>query len=347
MAIVSCDLLTPNFVSLITSGFFGGPTFTAGGKYGFVFQAPKTGTIDRVLWGTGTASGSPTVEVRLETVSTGSPSGTLLGTNTSVTTGVVASNTSYESTLTSGASVTKGDYLSLVFAYASGTSIQIGESSQTSWSQLNLSQTSTGGSYSLRSGRIPYAALRYSDGTYVGINAGGVAFGVGNQSGFYTSGEKGLRFRLPYTARITGFWNSNDPDSDQTVNLYADATAPGGSAILSTSIGSANFIQKNPVISIFRFASTATLSANTWYRLVTSINSSPGVRYNFTTVTTASHASAIAADWMFTESSGSSWVNTDTTLPHAGPVLDGFDDGAGGGGGGLILPRPMNGGYSA
>tara|TARA_R110000868_G_scaffold81058_2_gene229768 strand:+ start:60 stop:1118 length:1059 start_codon:yes stop_codon:yes gene_type:complete len=343
MAIASSDRIALNYFNLITTGTVSSTALTANGKVGFIFQAPKTGTIDRILWQSGTASGSPTVDVRLETVSTGSPSGTLFGTNTNVVTGTVASNTAYESTLTAGASVTQGDFLALVWAYASGTSIQIALASATPsaggvmGSQLNLPQISTAGTYSLISGRIAYAAIRYSDGAYCPIAAGGVAYGVGSTTNAYTSGEKGIRFRLPYTARVAGFWTTYDPDVDHTVNLYADATAPGGTAILSQAVATNRFIQKNAVASVFSFASKTTLAANTWYRLVASSSGSPGIRYGINTIPSASYAAAVATDHHQTESSGGSWSDTTTILPQMGVIIDGLDDGAGGGGGGFRL----------
>lgn len=343
MAIVSCDRMLAEFLATTTTGAVASAALVASGRIGFIFQAPKTGTIDRVLWRSGTASGSPTVDVRLETVGTGSPSGTLFGTNTNIVTGAVASNTDYESTLTAGASVTQGDFLSLVWAYNSGTSIQIALASLVTSMQLNLPQISTAGTYSLIAGRLPYAALRYSDGTYCPIAAGGVAYGIGSTISAYTSGERGLRFRLPYTARVSGFWASFDPDVDFTVNLYDDATAPGGTAIRSLAIATNRFIQKNAVVSQFNFSSSVTLAADTWYRLVGAPSGSPGIRYNINTIPSASYAAAVATDHHETVSSGGSWVNTDTVLPQIGVVIDGLDNGVGGGGG-LILPRAMNGG---
>lgn len=346
MTIVACDRMLANYLATTTTGAVASAAIVASGRIGFVFQAPKTGTIDRGLWRSGAAVGSPTIDFRLETVGTGSPSGTLFGTNTNVVTGTIASNTDYESTLTAGATVTQGDFLSMVWAYNSGTSIQIALASLVNSMQLNLPQISTAGTYSLISGRLPYAALRYSDGTYCPIAAGGVAYGIGSTIIAYTSGERGVRFRLPYTARVSGFWASFDPDVDFTVNLYADSTAPGGTAIRSLAVATNRFIQKNAVVSQFNFSSSVTLAADTWYRLVGVPSGSPGIRYNINTIPSASYAAAVATDHHETVSSGSSWVNTDTVLPQIGVVIDGLDNGVGGGGG-LILPRAMNGGYSA
>jgi hypothetical protein len=349
MAIVTCDRILINYLAIVTGGAVSSAALVASGKIGFVFQAPKTGTIDRILWRSGTAAGSPTVDVRLETVGTGSPSGTLFGVDTNIVTGTVASNTEYESTLTAGATVTQGDFLSLVWAYNSGTSIQIALASLVAPMQLNLPQISTAGTYSVISGRLPYAALGYSDANYPPIAPGGVAYGVLSTIAPYTSGEKGVRFRLPYAVRISGFWSSSDPDVDVTYSLYADATAPGGTAIRSLTVETNRFIQKNAVVSQYNFSSAVTLAANTWYRLVGAPSGSPGTRFNVNTIPSASYAAAVATDHMLTESSGGAWIDTATILPQIGVIIDGLDDGAGGGGGGggLILPRSMNGGYSA
>ena len=335
-----------NYLSTTTTGAVASAALVALGKIGFVFQATKTGTIDRVLWRSGTAVGSPTVDVRLETVGTGSPSGTLFGTNTNVVTGTVASNTDYESTLTAGASVSQGDYLSLVWAHNSGTSIQIALATLVTSMQLNLPQISTAGLYSLIAGRLPYAALRYSDGSYVPIAAGGVAYGIGSTIAQYSTGEKGLRVRFPTPLSICGVWATFDPDVDFTIKLYADATAPGGTAIRSSSVVTNRFIQKNAVVSQYLFSSSVTLAANTWYRFVGVPSGSPGIRYNVNTIPSAAYATAVTTDHHETASSGLSWIDTDTVLPLIGVIVDGLDDGAGSGGG-LILPRAMNGGYAA
>ena len=335
-----------NYLATTTTGAVSSAALVASGRIGFNFQPPKTGTIDRILWQSGTAVGSPTVDVRLETVGTGSPSGTLFGPNTNIVTGTVASNTAYESTLTAGASVTPDNFLSLVWAYNSGTSIQIALGSLVNSMQLNLPQISTAGVYSIISGRLPYAALGYSDGTYWPIAPGGVAYGIGSTTSQYTSGEKGVRFRFPNPVRASGFWTTHDPDVDIGYNLYADATSPGGTAIRSLTVATNRFIQKNAVVSQYNFPSSVTFAANTWYRLVGSPSGSPGTRFNINTIPSASYASAVATDHHLTESSGVSWADTTTILPQIGIVIDGLDDGAGSGGG-LILPRAMNGGYSA
>ncbi len=348
MAIVDVNPIAIGKVPLVSVG---GIASTAGlvaaGKVGFIFRAPKTDSIDRVVWYSGTATGSPTVDVRLETVSGASPSGTLLGTNTNIVTGTVASNTEYESTLTSAASVTKGQLVGLALAYNSGTSIAIGVDQ--SWGQVssahNYPQINTAGTWSIIGSRNMRALFRYSDGTYFSPSIEGVSYGTSSLTSLFTSGEKGIRFRLPYSARISGFWMNYDIRNDITVNLYADATAPGGTALLTKQITSASLIQASGV-NQHVFDSSLTLSANTWYRLAAAFTGATGTRFTLVSYGSSDRRNAIVKDQHYTESSGGSWVDTTTQCPCLGVVLDGLDDGAGGGGGGLILPRAMNGGYS-
>ena len=342
MAIVDVNPIAIAKVPLVSVG---GITSTVGlvaaGKVGFIFRAPKTGSIDRLVWYAGTATGSPTVDVRLETVSGASPSGTLFGTNTNIVTGTVASNTEYESTLTSAASVTRGQLVGLALAYASGTSIGIGVDS--SWSQVysshNYPQINTAGTWSIVGSRNMRALLRYSDATYFSPNIEGVSYGTSSLSSFFTSGERGIRFRLPYAARIAGFWMNFDVRNDITVNLYADATAPGGTALLAKQITSASLVQAGGANQHF-FDASLTLSANTWYRLVTAFTGATGTRFSLVSYGSSDRRNAIVKDQYYTESSGGSWVDTTTQCPPIGVVLDGLDDGASGGGGGGIFFRP-------
>lgn len=348
MAIVDINPIAVGKVPLVSvSGISASTALVANGKVGFVFRAPKAGNIDRVVWYSGTATGSPTVDVRLETVTGASPSGTLFGTNTNVITGTIASSTEYESTLTSSASVTRGQLIGLSLNYNSGTSIGVGL--DLVWGQIysahNYPQINTAGTWSIIAGRNFRALFRYSDGTYWSPNIEGVSYGTSAQTSFFTTGEKGIRFKLPYAARVSGFWQSFDVRNNITANLYADATAPGGTALLTKQITSASLIQTGGV-NQHLFDSSLTLSADTWYRLVVAFTGTTGTRFSLVSYGTSDRRDAIVKDTYYTESSGSSWVDTVTQCPPLGIVIDGLDN-AVGGGGGLILPRSMNGGYSA
>jgi hypothetical protein len=72
-------------------------TFDAAGEYGaMILQAQEDMTISHVGFRTAGATGSPTADVRIETLaSTGFPSGTLWATNTNIVTGTLSANTVY------------------------------------------------------------------------------------------------------------------------------------------------------------------------------------------------------------------------------------------------------------
>jgi hypothetical protein len=333
MTIVTCNRMLVNYLATTTPGTISSAALGPLSKIAFNFQPPKEGIINGINWQTGTVVGSPTIDIRLETVGSGGPSGTLFGANTNVITGTLTSNTSVESTLTSGATVTPDNFLWLVWAHNSGTSVQIALASLVSQMQVNYPLISTGGLYSRIAGRLPYAALRYSDGTYWPIAPGGVAYGVGSTTIQYSTGEEGLRFRLLHTARIPGFWSTHDPDVNITYSLYADSTAPNGTPIRRLTVSSNQFFERSAVVSQYNFSSPVVLEKDTWYRLVGAPSGPPGTRFNITTVPVAAYATAIATDHMLTRSSGTSWINTPTILPQIGVVIDGLDDGTGGAGG--------------
>ena len=339
MAIVDTIPIAIGKVPLASVGGVTSSTaLTANGRVGFIFRAPRTGNIDRVVWYSGTATGSPTVDVRLETVTNASPSGTLLGANTNIVTGTLASNTEYESTLTSSAAVTRGQIVGLSINYASGTSIGIGLDQN--WPQVysatNYPQINTAGAWSIIGSRNMRALLRYDDGTYVSPSIEGCSYGTSTFTSFFTSGEKGIRFRLPYVARVSGFWMNFDVRNNITATIYADSTAPGGTSLLTKQITSASLIQASG-LNQHPFDSSLTLSADTWYRLAIAFTGATGTRFNLVSFGSSGRRDAIVKDCYYTESSGSSWVDTTTQCPQLGVVVDGLDSGGGGGG-----FRPVN-----
>jgi hypothetical protein len=323
-----------------TSGITSSTALTAGGKVGFVFQAPKSGVIDRIVWYSGTATGSPTLDLRVETVSGSAPSGTLWATNTNAITGTLASTTEYETTLTAGASVSKSDLLGISWNYNSGTSIGIGlnPAVKTLSSLLNVPQINTAGSWATIAGRATRCLLRYQDGTYASPAVDSVAYGTVVITGFFTTGEKGIRFQLPYKSRLTGVWMQSDVRSDITLKLYDISTSPGGSALISKLIPS---IASGTTLNEFYFGNTHILDAGTPYRLVAEFSAGSGTRYNLATFGSSDRRDAIVSNQYYTESSGSAWVDTVTQFPTMGLIIDQLDDGATGSGTFNPLQHPL------
>lgn len=317
-------------------GGFGTTTasMTASGhKLGVVFHAPRTGTIDGIKYRSGTIVNSPSVDVRLETVASGKPSGTLWGTNTNGNSGTLTSNATFETALTSTASVSQGDLIAIVFGWVSNTS-QIGLAQGGVWmnEQFPAVYQDTGAGYAVLASRMPQFALRYNDASYA-TGLGCFWFTALTNSATFSSGEQGIRFRLPFTCRASGLWHTCDPDTALTFNLYADATSPGGTALATRTQQTNEFEAANVQVSACRFASSVTLAANTWYRLVASV-SGASTRFSYLDVAAAAELAAApgGADVYQTVSAGASWTDTTTRQPQMGLVIDGLDDGAGGGG---------------
>lgn len=315
----------------------------SGHKVGAVFHAPKTGTIDRVLFRTSTVSGSGSVDVRLETVSSGKPSGTLWSASTNATQAVTGSNVAYEVTLGAGASVAQGDLIAIVIAWVSGTSTQV---TLASTSSVQLAQfpglyLDTGSGYSIIASRSSLFAMRYSDAVYRNY-AGGLWVNTSGTSSTFSSGEKGIRFYLPIPMRVSGLWHNFDPDTALTFNLYADAIAPGGTKLLTKTQQASEFESSSAQLSFLQFDSTATLASG-WYRATCEV-SAASTRYPYIQAATNARLGATPAgkDFYLTESSGASWVDTDTIFPSMGLIVDGVDLGSGGGAAGR---RNMRGGF--
>jgi len=318
----------------------------SGHKIGVVFHAPKTGTIDRVCFRTGTITGTSSVDVRIETVTAGKPSGTLLGAGSNVSSGTLSSNTNYEVTLTTPIAVTIGDTIALAYAWSAG-SVTIVNGGTSPYIQPLIQfpglYIDTGAGYGQISSRTANFALRYNDTKY-SSPIGTFWQPVVSTSGTYSSGEKGVRFRLPFTCQVNGFYHIFDPDTTLVFNLYADATAPGGTKLLTKTVDVLNFAAAAQIPSFGHFNSEIVLSANTWYRLTVEV-SSASTRFTFTDYPSNEQmdASFGGRDFYLTESSGGTWTDTNTRVPRLAVGINGLDDGVGG----LILPRAMHGGYSA
>ncbi len=346
MGLVAIQPQLWNIDAFVTGTAVGSAMTAAGHKTGVCFQAPWTGTIDRVLWRSGTG-GSTVTEVRLETVASGRPSNSLIAAGTNALQSGTSA-TGYETLLTNGASVTQGQDIAAVWAFNTG-SISVIHTNATitgagSWNYPSFWQDITGGGYTLISARAPNFALRYSDGRYV-CPMGCWYTQSATASSTYSTGEQGIRFRMPFACTVSGLWHRFDPDTDITFKLYSDGTAPGGTTLASTTFAANISESTNIQVAVDLFNASVTLQANTWYRLVGAV-SAASTRYDLNTILASSGGHRVGPDYYLTASSGASWIDTPTTIPLMGPIIDALDDGVGGSGG-IRFPIGMNGGIAA
>lgn len=319
-------------------------------KAACIITVPKTGTIDKVAFRTGTVTTGDTVDVRLETVSAanGDPTGTLIAANAngSQVIGAGDDDTWFTTSLTTGPSVTRGDVIAVVIVNGGGGG------------NMNISRLSS----QMPSGSFPYTdlftaswakspncavvALEYDDASYENV-IGAYPYSAIATTTTYNSGstpdEKGLKFRLPYPVRVIGFWVGVDMIAGPTDMKLYDSD---GSTVLET-VSLDNNIRSSGGNHAQYFASSYILAKDTFYRLTCVPSTTSNVRLFEVEVDAVAVMDALEGGQNFhwsERTDAGAWTDTTTKRPLAGLIIDQFDDGTGGAGGGLITHPGMSGG---
>lgn len=315
----------------------------AGEKAAFLFQAPNTGTIDQLGWRTMTVTTGATVDVRLETVdaATGFPSGTLWATNTNGSQ-VVAStddNTWFNTSLTAGASVNKGQWLAMVIVNPASPGnmniARVDELLVTSDISPFIAQYTT--TWAKQVSYSPVCAVRYSGGNYYAIegmypfsNLGSLFF-----SNSSTPDEIGNIFQMPFPCRVTGFWKAGSTDGDMDVVLY---DSNGSTPLLTLAVDKDIHTFTSNAVGVGRFDSTVNLAKDTDYRIVLKPTTTTAVSLLGVSVPAVAMMDALCGGQKVHNTSrtdGGSWSQTTTDRMMIGILFDALDDGAGGGAGGV------------
>lgn len=302
----------------------------AGEKSAFVFEVPKTGTIDRVGFFTRIVSNSQTIRVGLETLdANGDPSGTQYGGSAVGTQTSPAQLVFYEVTLATGASATKGDIVAAVFQFdgtVGNVAINAANGVDNSFPYIDNYTTVWA-----KTANVPYLSIRYNDGSYEPINT----FPVNSQiaysafSSTSTPDERALRFLLPFPARIVGFWGDFSYGADFDVVLYEGTTALSTYSIVNIKKAGTGYGQ-------YKFGSAILLSKDTVYRLAVKPTTTTNVGVLEMTVSIAAMMDMLSGGQAFYYSQrtdAGTWSDTTTRRPFMGLIIDQIDDGVGGSGG--------------
>lgn len=318
---------------------------TVGHYVAYALCAKEDMTISHVGFRAGAATGSPTMDITVETISTttGLPTGTLWATNTSANTGTITTNTNVLTALTASASVLRGQVFCVKLALAAGTSQAIQcLSSNVSPSQSSLPYTinNTGTPTRAVTSVVPTLALGSSSTTFYQLPgffpASAATGGAFNNT---NSARRGLRFTIPMSCRATGIrWWNNNTTGDYNAILFNDAgtelssssTAFSGNHSAAAAAGIVNVYFDNPV----------TLTAGSTYRIAIEPSSATNVNVSTYTVPSTDYRSAtpIGTAGHYTSFTTGVWDDTNTTLvPQMDVLLDQFDNGVSSGGGGGII----------
>lgn len=324
-------------------------TLDAAGEYtAVIFMARQAMTISHVGFHVTTATGSPTADVRIETVAAdGMPSGTLWAANTNLVTGALSTGWGLHA-LTASASVTAGQMVCVKVLYNSGTTLALSRVNNLVWGG------SEGNPYAVLNTGTPTKTALLSYCLLMAIGSSATSFyglrsvimpgsAITNTAYANATGERrGVRFQVPFPCRCCGMldWNSASV-GDFDISLYDDAgtllesAAVDGDHAVNTSVGTQNLFFDTPV----------TLAANTWYRAVKTPTSATNDTISVLTLPSADYMGGFgwgngkAHYTTFTTAGG--WVDsaTDQIPLFMRPLMDQLDDGAGGGttGGGHIL----------
>ncbi len=308
-------------------------SLTSAGHYdSVIFSAREAMTITHVGFRVGTSTGSPTADVRVETVAgTGLPSGSLFNGGTqNIVTGALSTGWTLQA-LTTAATVTAGQMVCIKIAYATGTALAINSMTNVQWNgTLPYYVLNTGAATKGGLSAIPCVALGSSSTTFYGVP--GLMPIITNTANVFnntSSAHRGLRFKLPVKTRCVGirwFGSTSTGDvnamimDDSGAELSSSSTAIDGDISLNTAAGSASVYFDSPV----------TLSADTWYRAALQPSSATNINLTTWVLSTLDYRSGMPSgtNAHYYTFAGSLVDTATDTLPVMDILLDQFDDGA-------------------
>lgn len=310
----------------------------AGGEYSaVVLCAREAMAISHVGFRVQTATGSPTADVRIETVdaTTGLPTGTLWAANTNLVTGAISTGWNLFA-LTATANITKGQVFCYKTLYNSGTTLT-----------LNLINGNSQGPCAL-----PYAVQNTGTPTKTILTAShALALGSGAASFYHVRGlvpvsaigggtfnntssaRRGLRFKVPFKCRAVGMrlWPTTAV-GDFNIAIFDDAGNELSSS--STAFEGDCLLNAATAITDCYFDNAVTLAADTWYRAAIEPSSATNTNLTTYTMPSSSYAGALpgGANCHYTTYVASSWTDTATDqIPLIDILIDQFDNGVSGG----------------
>jgi hypothetical protein len=335
-----------------------------------VFRVPKSGTLNKIGWATGTAftAAGYTLKISLETVATtaGQPVATTNATKTlyaanaeSADLTSLAASTIYYTAINgvTGIAVTVGDYIAVTFrllAITSGAMNVMYQAYPAPIELFNYSSLNTynalylGAAWTIRFGS-PIMTLEYSDGfcPVPYFNPVNVQTTVTWNSGDNPD-RRGLKFQIPYKCRLYGALVGCLPgNSDIDVILYAadEYTVMTGFPVTISNTQKASTALNDAILP---FTTKPTIEANTWYRLVLLPKSANNISHYYNTppddgayggmTTMAEGVNCVYTTFNGVPNAGShAWTDANYK-PRIALMVDGIDTG------GSIAKQLVNGG---
>lgn len=313
-------------------GLAGWATLDAAGEYGAVCIAAREDmTISHVGFRPGMVSGSGTVDIRIETVDsgTGLPTGTLWAANTNIAGGALTTSTWSLQALTAAASISRGQTFAVKIAFNSGTSVVVsGWSGYSPVSNLPYQVINAGSPTKDRIANPPFLALGSSSSAFYSVGHFVATTTVSNTTFNNTSSAKrGLRFQVPFKCRCVGLRTYlGTSTGDLNIIMMDDS----GTELSSTSTARAHAQTGASTGATYSipFDNPVTLTPGVWYRAVLEPTSATNIGLSYFTMPSADYISGtpFGANAQYTEYAGS-WTDYNDRVPMIDLLVDQLDDG--------------------
>ncbi len=324
------------------SGIGSRTTLDAAGEYHAVcMMAQEDMVVSHVYFKPNAVSGSPTIDIRIETVdaTTGLPTGTLWATDTNIITGALTTSGVLHA-LTASATIPRGSWYAVKFLYNSGTSLATSELFPNSttqelafaYSAVNTGAPTKGTLLTMIMGLASSTTAFYQlPGTNWPL-AGGSNSNINNTDG----ARWGARFKVPFACEIHGALVASGVDTPYDITFYSDAgsaiSGATGSNVTGPTVGFSN-----PVRTAVLIGTPFSPTPGTWYRGAVVPTSSTNFGQRSLGVTSVDYLSALPGRGNhrrtdYTTAGG--WSDTnEAQLPLFDLLIRRLSDGASAGGG--------------
>ena len=324
-------------------------------KFAYVGSSHIADSLNKIYFRLGTVStgGGVTVDVRVETLTNGRPSGTLInaGANVNVVIADTDDNTWKTATLGTPATLTLGQDFAIVIVWVSGATpawnmvglpMLNGNAHIGHYPQALIDQT---GSW-VNAGNVELFAEATTAGVIalpnlLPVDGAGVLTAITNAS---APNEYALKFVAPVKCRVMGLspciWNIA-AGADFTISLWPASSSVDGDALMQASVDGDIAFTTSQDGYVTVFDTPVELAAGTTYylgvRADTANALSVGTLPIVTTITNAIRAlpidgcTAHLATRTWTTGTAGAWTDTTTTFPLMSLIIDQLDDGTGGG----------------
>lgn len=342
-------------------------------RIAWVGGSQYTDSIATIYFRTGNVTTGCILNVRVETVTNGRPSGTLWNLNSTGTTPAASvtvdnadDNVWKTATLTDVANLVAGDEFAIIFTVDTA-----GDTPNMQFSVVsNRDSASFSGIYPILMVDTGAGTWAYTDNSIhmvVAMTTAGVV-SFSNMSPQEGSGtihaptsasapdEYAAKFVAPFKGRLIGaqigMFNIA-AGADFTVSLWPSSSSVDGDALAQVSVDGDFPIATTDDGNVFIALPATTLTAGTTYYLGVRADTANAIGVGSYTVTTvvanAIRGYSIGANTFnqatreWTAGTAGAWTDNTTVFPLVSLIFDQLDDGAGGAGGGMLVHPGMNG----